>query len=234
MSDELKNLDCEHAVDAAPYALGALDDASGFELHLETCEICSAEVAQFGADVDMLARSVPPVPAPRALIDDVMATVRAEAEVLNAAGADADKPARRRRFTAPRALGFAAALAAVIVAIVLVASPGTAPDTVTQGEIIAKGMPANASIKLLESDDGKAHLEVTGVPEAGDGRIYEVWLQQPNDTMAPTDALFDVTAGGHGTVHVPDLGEAKAIYITNEPAGGSSAPTSDPLMRVEL
>ncbi len=233
MSEEL-NLRCEHSIDAAAYALGALDDATDFELHLESCEICSAEVAQFSADVDVLARSAPPVAAPRALIDDVMATVRAEAEVLNAAGADADKPARRRRFTAPRALAFGAVLAAMVVAVVLVASPGSAPDTVTQGEIIAKGMPANASIKLLESHDGKAHLEVTGVPEAGDGRIYEVWLQQPDDTMAPTDALFDVTAGGHGTVHVPDLGKATAIYITNEPVGGSSAPTSDPLMRVEL
>lgn len=226
------NIRCEHSIDAAPYVLGALDDASQFTAHLADCEICSAEVEHLREGAEVLPRAVPAMTAPRALIDDVMATVRAEAEVLNAAGIEADKPVRRkRRFGF--ALAFGTAVAAVIVALVLVIPGGSAPDQVTNGEIIAKGMPANASVKLLESD-GKAHLEVTGLPEAGEGRIYEVWLQQPDDSMAPTDALFDVTAEGHGTVHVPDLKDVKAIYVTNEPVGGSSQPTTDPLMSVTL
>lgn len=227
--------DCKHSVDAAPYVLGALDDSSDFAAHLAGCEQCQAEVARLGEGAEVLPRAVTPVAAPRELIDSVMSTVRAEAEVLSAAGAEADRPAGAgRRWFDVRALALGTALAAVIVAIALVAIPG-GPDSdqVVPGEVIAKSMPATASVRLYEGD-GRAHLKVTGMPKAGEGRIYEVWLQRPDDAMTATDALFDVTADGHGSVHVPDLAGAKAIYVTNEPEGGSRQPTSAPLLRVQL
>ncbi len=230
----MNDVHCEHSTDAAAYVLGALDADSGFEHHLANCEICQADVDLLREGAKVLPRSTPPVAAPRELIDSVMATVRAEADVLNAAGAAADKPAARERRFGLRSLALGTALAVVLALVAVVAIPGgSGPEQTTRGEMLAKTMPSNASVTLYEGD-GKAHLKVAGIPKAGESRIYEVWLQRPDDSFAPTDALFDVTADGNGTVYVPDLADAKAIYITNEPAGGSEQPTTNPLMRVEL
>ncbi|MFT4050039.1 MAG: anti-sigma factor [Solirubrobacterales bacterium] len=125
------------------------------------------------------------------------------------------------------------AAATIAIVAVVALTGGSSSDKMMPGQVIARSMPTDASVRLYASD-GEAHLKVSGMPKAGDGRIYEVWLQRPDDSMVATDALFDVTADGRGSVHVPDIAGAKAIYVTNEPAGGSNKPTTNPLMRVEI
>jgi anti-sigma-K factor RskA len=224
-----EQLNCERLSDAAPWVLGALPDASEYREHLETCEFCREEVALLQPSADVLAGTVAPEPAPPALIASVMATVRAEAELLAAAGPEADRPKRRRRITRPRAFALGTGLATVIAVAVVAVFALSGNQRTVDGEILAKGMPATASVSLVGPNDS-AKLKVGGVPAAAAGRTYEVWLQQPDGSMKPTSALFS----GDGSVSVPNLEGSTAVYVTVEPAGGSQQPTTKPIMRVQL
>jgi hypothetical protein len=87
--------ECAECVDAAPYVLGALEDAEDYREHLLRCVICRAEVAELQLVADTLPATVTPAPAPETLRERVLATVRSEAELLRAAGQQADEPPRR-------------------------------------------------------------------------------------------------------------------------------------------
>jgi hypothetical protein len=87
----------------------------------------------------------------------------------------------------------------------------------------------------LRQVDGRAELVVSGMPQPALGKIYEVWLLRGASTFAPTDALFGVTSRGSGSVDVPgNLHGVREVLVTSEPLGGSSHPTSAPLLRVAL
>ncbi len=100
MSFDEPNLACERSVDAAPYVLGALEDADAYREHLTGCASCRAQVAELQLAVDALPASVPSMTAPEELRKRVLATVRSEAELLRAApggaGRRAPGPGRRR------------------------------------------------------------------------------------------------------------------------------------------
>ena len=228
---------CERSVDAAPYVLGALEDADGYREHLAECASCRAQVAELQVVVDTLPASVPAIRAPEALRTRVLATVRSEAELLRAAhspGERAAGPAGRRRSRAR------------------VAARGRARDRgdrgggrrarhrlrssthehVTPAHFAASVRGAQAS---LHQRGGRAELVVSGMPQPPLGDIYEVWLARPSAPPQPTDALFGVTSSGSGSVSVPgDLHGVQEVMVTREPLGGSSHPTSPPLLRVTL
>jgi hypothetical protein len=66
------------------------------------------------------------------------------------------------------------------------------------------------------------------MPAPPAGRIYQVWLQKPGQDPAPTDALWSVNAQGDAEVAVPgSLEGVEAVLVTDEPEGGSPAPTRD-------
>lgn len=234
MSSREPQIDCAHAVDAAPYVLGALDDQERYREHLTTCSTCRAEVAELGLVVDRLPTSVAAQTAPAALRQRVLAQARSEAELLHAAGTEADQPPRARpwrtrRISLPTAGLAIAAAAAIAVAVAL--SVGSSPQTrVTISRRVAAIVPgASASLREI---DGRAELVVSGMPQPPLGKIYEVWLGHGPRAPQPTDALFGVTGAGRGSVAVPSLRYAKEVLVTAEPLGGSSHPTSAPVIRV--
>jgi hypothetical protein len=62
-----------------------------------------------------------------------------------------------------------------------------------------------------------------------------VWLARSSASPQPTDALFGVTSSGSGSVSVPgDLHGVHEVMVTREPLGGTSRPTTSPLLRVAL
>jgi Anti-sigma-K factor rskA len=231
------DLGCKHSVDAAPYVLGALQEAESYSEHLAGCARCRAEVAELQLVVDTLPASVPSMVAPEELRKRVLATVRSEAELLRAApgqlGRQAPRPGRRRSPNLSLLAG-GLALAAVVaaaVAIAINASPAT-PARVTQAHIAANIRGARASLRQAGS---RAELVVSGMPQPPLGEIYEVWLGRASASPQPTDALFGVTSSGSGSVNVPgSLHGVREVMVTREPLGGSSHPTSPPLLRVVL
>ena len=88
------------------YALGALPEpeADRVHRHLEACPDCQAEFERLRAAVDALPASVTQIDAPPELKARVMATVEAEAALLQEAGGAADHPAPapKRWFQRPR------------------------------------------------------------------------------------------------------------------------------------
>jgi anti-sigma-K factor RskA len=230
---------CPECVDAAPYVLGALADTelSAYEEHLRDCAACRAQVTELQVVADMLPVSVPPAAASAQLHGRVMATVRAEAELLQAAGEQADRPAkpagRWRSRRLPLATAGAAIAAAVAVAVVIAIGSSSSGERVTTAQHITASAPGARA--TLRQRDGRAELVVSGMPQPPRGKIYEVWLSRGAGSAEPTDALFSVTRGGRGSVAVPhNLRGIKEVMVTSEPLGGSSQPTGPPLIRVAL
>jgi Anti-sigma-K factor rskA len=78
-------------------------------------------------------------------------------------------------------------------------------------------------------------LLVAQMPEPPVGEVYEVWLNRPSAAPQPTDALFTVTSEGNGAVEVPgNLRGVREVSVTSEPLGGSSSPTSAPVLRLPV
>jgi Anti-sigma-K factor rskA len=237
VSSREENRGCERSVDAAPYVLGALADADSYREHLGECASCRAEVAELQLVVDTLPASVPAIRAPEALRERVLATVRSEAELLKAAHSPAEEaPARAGRRRSPRVsllgAGLAAAAAAAAAVAVTVGLGSGTHVRVRTAQIAANIPGAHASLRLR---GGHAELVVSGMPQPPLGDIYEVWLARSPSTAQPTDALFGVTSTGSGSVNVPgDLHGIQQVMVTSEPLGGTSHPTSPPLLRVTL
>jgi len=222
-------------MDVGAYALGALDEheVEPFREHLATCADCREELAQLQGVTDSLAIAVPRTQAPAEVRARLLAVVRGEAELLRAAGHEADRPVRARsrwRWRVLPALAATGALAAGVLIGALAINPGSSQRTqVIQAQVLAPaGHDATAALRKVGSH---VQLQVTGMPVPALGRIYEVWLKDGSQPPTPTDALFSVTSRGNGTVGVPgDLKGVSKVMVTEEPAGGSLEPTRSPVI----
>jgi anti-sigma factor RsiW len=240
---------CEHRDTVAAFLLGALaeDERSAFEAHLAGCPSCREDIAALRPVVDALPGAAEPVPAPPALRDRLMATVRAEAEVLRATGPDADAPPPapkpRRRWSLGRPLSLAGAAAALALAGGLTGYALRGPGEehtrtvvqvrTVQAQVDAKAAPGGTALVVLRS--GVATLRVQGLPAPPRGYVYEVWLLKRGAAApSPTDALFSVDHRGSGRVALPSVRGVEAVLVTAEPDGGSQAPTSQPVITAPL
>jgi len=223
------------ADDAAAFVLGALTPAEveRFHAHLEGCPDCRRVVEELQMAADALPMGAQQLAPPPALKGRIMAIVESEAELLGAAGAGADRPPREPRRRERRAWwarpGFA--LAAVVLLLAGGALAGgvlTREDTRT---IAAATEPEGADVTLrVRGDDGT--LVVRDMPPPPEGRIYQVWVKKPGQDPAPTDALWSVNAQGEAEVAVPgSLDGVEAVLVTDEPPGGSEAPTTTPVIQ---
>ncbi|HUR87053.1 MAG TPA: anti-sigma factor [Solirubrobacteraceae bacterium] len=240
----MNGLHCPRVDDAASYVLRAMPDGEWehYEAHLASCTSCAEKVAELGFVADALLSGVPQLTAPAPIRDRVMSVVRAESELLRAAGPAADRPepARSKRRWSLLSLRPLPALALASVALVLGVGGGAlltggdgggiAPRTV-QAKVGAAGATANVRV----SSDG-AKLQVADMPAAPEGRIYQVWLKHRDRALPqPTDALFSVSSEGRASVDVPgDLDDVDAVLVTDEPAGGSRLPTRPPVITATL
>jgi anti-sigma-K factor RskA len=215
---------------AAPYVLGALteQESAAFVTHMESCAVCREEVAALEVVASVLPASAPRVSAPGELKRRVMASVREDERRRRSA--EQVVAGRRRAGARPvwRGALAAGALAAVVIALAVVAlsTSGTSGRArVIQAQVI----PAHASA-LLKVSGGQAELKIADMPQSAPGRVYEVWVKRAGGPL-PTDALFTVAADGAATVGVPGgVNGVREVMVTSEPRGGSSAPTTQPLI----
>ncbi|GAA1763221.1 anti-sigma factor [Kocuria aegyptia] len=238
--------------DAALYAVDALEpgERAAFELHLRGCPACQEEVAAFGEVGAHLAAAVAEPP-PAALRENVLAAVRGtrqEQRAEDRAGATPVSLAQRRR---PRRRWLAAAAAAVLLPGAALGgwAVGTQTEQREQQQLVAEEQ--DRQNRLLSAPDVTTRqLEVGGRPATlvvsaeedealfvaadlagpGEGREYQLWLVQ-GETPVP-----DVHFGG-GQVQVwldGDIGQAGAVAMTVEPAGGSETPTLPVLATAEI
>jgi anti-sigma-K factor RskA len=232
---------CEHGIDAGAYVLHALEDEehARFADHLGTCPTCRREVQQLQIVVDHLPMSAPQELPAAALKDRIMSTVEAEAELLHAAGPDADRVAARprpRRWPAWLSLRpvTAATAAAGILAVgvlggIVLAGRDDGRSPVVRTIAGSAAVPG-ARVALTVSD-GHGELHLRGIPNAASGRVYQVWLQRGAGAPRPTHTLFDVRSDGRATVRIAEpVTGMDRVLVTAEPEGGSRVPSGAPLI----
>jgi hypothetical protein len=184
-----------------------------------------AELRWLGAAVDVIAAGVEPRRPPRRLRRRLLATVRGEA----------DAGGRR---SAGWATGLRPAVAATGVAAILAAGAiGYAlreggSDAVTVAAEPTEQAPAGAEAELVRAD-GAAILAVRGLPRLGGGDVYQAWVRD-GDVIEPS-STFVLDRGGDGVAAIPEpLDDADEVMVTREPRGGSTRPSTAPLLRARL
>jgi anti-sigma-K factor RskA len=223
--------------DAAGWVLGALDaaDATMFEAHLGSCEVCQAAVADFEQVARNMARAAPELRPPPELHDRTLAAV------AEAARATARKPVRKpvrkpavfRRHWNLRLLSLASAAgAAVIAAAVFVALQlGSGPSQVFAIPLRgATGSTASGEALAHHTDGGwSIRLSVRGLPDLGANRFYECWYagsgSRPGKPGLITAGTFTVGRSGSTTVDMTSAADPRTfttMQITAEQAGDAS------------
>ncbi|MCW2999690.1 MAG: hypothetical protein JWN65_3239 [Solirubrobacterales bacterium] len=239
--------ECAHAIDAGAYLLRALpeDEHAAFAAHLGICRACRQEVAQLQVVVDTLPIAAPQLAPPPELKDRIMRVVDAEADLLRAAGPEADRvPARQARRSRRWGAGLllrpavAGGLASILIAVgvaggVLLSDDGTStpPTRSLAAEVSTAGSTA---VVALQGD--RAALHVTNLPSAPAGKVYQVWIQRPGADPQPTRTLFNVRKGdGSAVVPIQErVHRGERLLVTDEPDGGSLTPTGQMVINALL
>jgi hypothetical protein len=206
--------------DVGAYLLGALDDGERreFERHLAGCDECREEVERLRPAADALPGSVEQLEPPPGLKARLMAEVQRNSNVVAL-------PRRRRPM---RLVAVAAVLLLGLVIGFGVAQLGDETRTVTA--TVAKAMP-NAGGKLEIAGDS-ATLQLHDMPDLGGARVYQVWVQH-GERLVPA-RTFEVGPSGRGDIELPDVGDAKGVFVTREARGGAQVPSEDPIVSVPL
>jgi len=98
---------------------------------------------------------------------------------------------------------------------------------------IAAEVSTGGTATLVWSDElASSAMIVDGVAELPEGKTYELWYIDAAGTATPA-GLFDVS-GSERTLAVLDgkMGAGDTVGVTVEPEGGSSAPTTDPIVAI--
>jgi len=221
----------------APYALDALEplERARFEAHLETCEACRAELAGFAATAARLGESLAE-PAPSALRDRILA---------QAAQTPQDRPGRHRPGRLRRTLPRLAVAAALLVGAAGVggyalerqraAEQRDQNVAITQvlgaadAQTLSKDFANGGTVRMVMSADRDAAVVVArDLPSPGDGKVYQVWTVRGAETHS--EGMFTAS----GTMLMDGVTDADALAVTVEPSGGSSRPTTDPVVTIPL
>jgi anti-sigma-K factor RskA len=222
------------------YALDALLDLerAEFERHLSACDACRAEVASLREAASHLAEASA-TPAPVDLRAKVLAGARSVRPLPPAIAAPT--PTRRRRIPA---LAAAAALAIGLGAGAAVWQPWQQEPEVVQvsmadqvrqapdAQTWTRTLPSGGSVTVTRSKlVGYAVWQSSGLAPLPSGRVYELWLQDVDTSLKPA-GLF--SAGDSEVVMDGNAAAAIGAGVTVEPAGGSPAPTTEPLAFIDF
>ncbi|WP_084100093.1 anti-sigma factor [Demequina sp. NBRC 110051] len=246
---------------AAPYAVDALvtDERRAFEAHLDECADCRDEVASLALATEALADShtATPPPSLRArVMDEVSRTAQlpplldeAPRAGTKPASGDADvlsfSPATRRRrwwIAAPVAAAVVAVLAVGGVMVADARAERTAQlamekDVMTVAssedmEAISLGLGSGKVMVSHEMNSVALMGTDAGLPE--DGKEYQLWLVMDDGTIDAGPTFTPREDGVYMSVSEVDVAHMAAVALTEEPAGGSEAPTMEPFAVTEM
>ena len=233
---------CPLTKDAAGYVIGTLaaDEAAAFERHLLTCSECPQLVRRLRESVELLQEATVAVEPPPEIRERLMATVREEASLFDAAEAEDDGaiPDTRRRpnrlvmaLTALTLLGVGAAGGAALKDPQEQRVERPAQVERFRGSVTAAGGGPRSKVAVVMRE-GVAQLVLSNLAPPPDGRVYQAWVLRRPDVPKPTGSLFSVPRTGDTVVSLPDLKGVERVIVSAEPPRGSRRPTPPPVAEV--
>jgi anti-sigma-K factor RskA len=214
--------------DLAAFMLGALerDEAAEFERHLEGCERCREEMSWLEPAVQTLPEAVERQEPPRALRAALMAEVRDDVRKATAR----PTPARRRRRLLKPAMGFA--VIALLVAGVVGYEVGNGGSDSGGGASTLERQVGSLSVKMVQEGDSGT-LQLSGVHQLPPDKVLEAWVERDGEVEA-VPALFVPDRNGQAETRIADMNGVGTVMVTEEPQGGSEAPTGEPIMTMAI
>ncbi|MBE1489648.1 anti-sigma factor [Plantactinospora soyae] len=229
-----------HAL-AGAYALAAVDDLerTAFERHLADCEPCRLEVAELRETVARLAEATAVGTPPPGLRERTLAQAASTPQLrvgTGPTGVTRGTPQWRRWAAAAAVVGIAAAGASAATWSVAgdrvrqeqassdqarqVADVLSAPDARVHDQPLQAG---GAATVVVSRDRDRGVVLLRDLPEPGIGRAYQLWLIRDTEKARPVGLL---TAGAtETTMVIGPVAASDTFGLSNEPAGGSTAPT---------
>lgn len=227
------------------YATGALpaDERLRLEEHLRVCPRCTQETRELLETTALLglAAAMPPPPHLRAC---VLAEAAATAQLppLLSTRRATQPTARRASLLARRwPLGVAACLAGLAIGIgTYTGLPNSGPRPAGQVQAVQAAPGARtltvttaaaSATVTLDAANTRMTFTARGLREPGPGRTYQLWLLEPD---GPRPAATFTPSAGTATAVINGPGSAGTVLVTEEPAGGSAQPTTQPILAVDL
>jgi hypothetical protein len=233
------------------YALDAVDGAERdrFEHHLRRCRPCGNEVRGLAETATTLAMAVAMAP-PAQLKQRVMNALSATRQAPPAVDHRRLRRAARsssswipRLATAVAAVSLAVAVAFGILQIFTqhqldtaraqnqaIAAVIAAPDARIVTEATSVGGTASVVVSRAEQ---KIVFTSAGLPALPASEVYELWLIGP-PRIRPAGLLPAPSAGKTAPVLASGLTAGDKVGLTVEPAGGTSMPTTTPILLMAL
>ncbi|PWR07335.1 anti-sigma factor [Micromonospora acroterricola] len=226
---------------AGAYVLDAVDDLerAAFERHLAECEPCRVEVAELGETVSRLADDTVVEATPPGLRERTLAQAARTPQLrVSAAGAtDRRHAGRWRQLTVAAAA--AVLLAGGASAVTWTVSNDRISDeqaSSDQARQIAAVLdapdarvferqlqPGGAATVVISRDRDRGVVLLRDLPTPGPGRIYELWLIRDAEPARSVGRLAEGVRGS--TTVIGPVAQAGTFGVSNEPVGGSVAPT---------
>lgn len=234
------------------YALDALEGAerARFERHLARCRRCAEEVRGLRATATHLALAAPEAP-PADLRSRVLAAATVTTQLP--ATTEDDEP-RRRAVAAPSpwiprvSMGFAAVCLVVALAFGVfgftaqqryqtaqaqnraIAAVLGAPDAQVTSQSVTHGGTATV---VLSRSEHKVVVTTSGLPALPSSKVYQLWFIGPS-RVASAGLLPAPSGGRTAPVLASGLQAQDKLGMTVEPAGGTSQPTTTPILVMTL
>ena len=224
------------------YALGALteDERREVEDYLTTHPELRAEVDDLKSVANLLALSVQEYEPSPELRRELMNRISSFPDATPAAG-PLPRQARLWRILGPGGLAAAAVLALVTIGMFAWNASLQEENQNLQGELLGQqtyalegpGAAQGVRGEVIRLGDERAVLVAQDCPSPPEGETHQAWIMR-EDVPEPA-GLFDPNDAGVAAAPIEGSIEgADAVAVTLEPSGGSSMPTSDPLLIADL
>jgi anti-sigma-K factor RskA len=232
------------------YALDALPgrERGRFERHLTRCAACDSEVRSLQDTATRFALAVTLQP-PAQLRERVMAAVARTRQLSPAPHAHApSQPGRLRRVNRV-AISLAATclVLAVVLGVLLGLARSELGTTRTQQQQVAAVLnaPGARIVSVRTSVGGRATVVVAsslhelvftskGMPGLPPSKVYQLWVIAASGQATSAGLLARAADGTTAPVLASRLVRGDTVGVTVEPAGGTSKPTTTPIVIISL
>jgi anti-sigma-K factor RskA len=244
MSDERHNSGRERFDDLKEaYALGALSEEERREVedYLGMHPELRAEVDDLRSVANLLALAPQEYEPSPELRRNLLNRISSSSQGVTLAAEPSPRRAGLWRLFGPGGLAAAAVLALVTVGMFVWNAALQEENQTLQGELqgqrthALEGTGAAQGVRgeVVRLGDERAMLVAENLPSPPEGETYETWILR-EDVPEPA-GLFEPDAAGVAAAPIEgSIEDADAVAVTVEPSGGSSSPTSDPLMTANI